>query len=84
MIWIYLFIYILGALFTGIFTYIVIIKEYIKENSHVKFSHWFDVHDYYGKIFFMAILWFIAVPIAIIISPIRYLIERINKHYNII
>lgn len=83
MIWICLSIYILGALFTGIYTYICIIKKYIKENSHVKFSHWFDVNHYDFTMSFIVIFWFIFIPMVIIIFPIRYLIKRINKHYNI-
>lgn len=83
MIWTCLSIYILGALFTGIFTYIGIIKKYIKENSHIRFYHWLDVTGYYEKMLLITIFWFFVIPITIIISPIRYLIKRINKHYNI-
>ena len=83
MIWICISIYILGALFTGIFTYIGIIRKYLKENSHVKFSYWLDNKEYLETISLTAIFWFIVVPMAIIMSPIRYLIKRINKHYNV-
>lgn len=83
MIWLYILIYFLGALFTGIFTYTVIIRIYIQENSRVKFSYWLDCTDYVEKLILISIFWFIIIPIAIIISPIMYLIERINKHYNI-
>lgn len=83
MFWTCLSIYILGALFTGIFTYIGIIKKYIKENSHIRFYYWLDVTGCYEKILLITILWFFVIPITIIISPIRYLIKRINKHYNI-
>lgn len=83
MFWICLSIYILGALFTGIFTYTVIIRIYIQEKSRVKFSYWLDCTDYVEKLIIISVFWFIIIPIAIIISPIRYLIKRINKHYNI-
>lgn len=83
MIWLYILIYFLGALFTGIYTYIGIIRKYLKEDSHVKFYHWFDVHDYDFNLMFISIFWFIFIPMTIIISPIGYLIKRINKHYNI-
>lgn len=84
MIWIYLAIYILGALFTGIFIYICIIKIYLEENSCIKFYDWLNVNGYDVKLFIISIFWVIVIPISIIIFlPIYYLIKRINKHYNI-
>lgn len=81
MIWIYILIYFLGAVITGLFVYISLIKTYIKENTALKFGVWFEtykIHTYLSALF-----WFIVLPILIIIDLISKIIERINKHYNI-
>ena len=80
-IWLYILIYFLGAILTGLCRYILLIKKYIKENSALKFGVW--VKDYDFRIIFSAIFWFIALPIEIIIELISKIIEIINKHYNV-
>ena len=77
-IWIYILIYFLGAILTGLCRYILLIKKYKKENSALKFSVWIENYD-----FSIIIIWFIVLPVGIIIYLISKIIERINKHYNI-
>ena len=81
MIWLFILIYLLGAVITGIWVYISLIKKYIKENTALKFSVW--IEDYDSTIFASALLWFIVLPIGIILYLIKRIIERINKHYNV-
>ena len=81
MIWLYILIYFLGAVITGLSTYASLIEKYIKENSALKFSVWIEV--YYGLIFLSALFWFIVLPIGIILYPIKRIVKRINKHYNV-
>lgn len=82
MVWVYIFIYFLGAIITGLYVYTFYVKEYVRIRSSLKFDIWIENYDFH--IFTAALLWFILVPMQlIIIFPVRYLIKRINKHYNI-
>ncbi len=81
MIWLYILIYFLGAVATGLWVYILLIKKYIKENSALKFGVWIEAYE--CIIYFSAPFWFIVLPIGIIIELISKIIERINKHYNV-
>ena len=81
MIWLYILIYFLGAIITGICVYISLIKKYIKENTALKFGVWIETYDF--AIFASALFWFIVLPIGVILDLISKIIERINKHYNI-
>lgn len=83
MIWICIIIHIIGAITTGILCYVGMVRQYVREHSHVKFSHWVESNDYYEKIFVAALFWFVVLPVLIIITPIQKIIEKINKHYNI-
>lgn len=78
---VYLVVYILGAIFTGILVYISLIKEYLKEQSTLKFSTWLEDYDF--AIIFSSIFWFVILPIMIIVYPVTKIIKKINKHYNI-
>lgn len=81
MSWLYILIYFLGAVATGLLVYILLIKKYIKENSALKFGVWIENYDFI--IIVSALVWFIAIPIGITIYSISKIIERINKHYNV-
>lgn len=81
MAYLYILIYFLGAVMTGLWVYISLIKKYKKENTALKFGVW--IESYCSTILFSTIFWFIALPIWIIIYLINRIIERINKHYNI-
>lgn len=81
MIWLYILIYFLGAVITGLLVYISLIKKYIKENTALKFGVW--IENYIPYIFIYALFWFIVLPIGIIPYLIKIIIERINKHYNV-
>lgn len=81
MIWLYIIIYFLGAVATGLWVYILLIKKYIKENSALKFGVWIENYDF--SITASSLFWFIVLPIGIIIKLISKVIERINKHYNV-
>jgi hypothetical protein len=81
MIWLYILIYFLGAIGTGLWVYILLIKKYKKENTALKFSVWIESYDII--ILLYALFWFIVLPIGIIVTPIKRIVERINKHYNV-
>jgi len=81
MFWLYILIYCLGAVATGIWVYILLIKKYLKENNALKFSIWIENYDF--NITISVLFWFIILPIGIIIYFISKIIERINKHYNV-
>lgn len=81
MIWLYILIYFLGAVVTGLCVYISLIKKYIKEKSALKFGVWIESYD--TIIIFSALFWFIVLPIGIIVYLINKITERINKYYNI-
>lgn len=81
MIWLYILIYFLGAVVTGLWVYILLIKKYKKENTALKFSVWIESYDII--ILLYALFWFIVLPIGIIIYLISKIIEIINKHYNV-
>jgi hypothetical protein len=81
MIWLYILIYCLGAVTTGLWVYILLIKKYLKENTALKFRVWIEAYD--STIFASALFWFIVLPIGIIFYLIKRIIERINKYYNI-
>ena len=81
MIWLYILIYFLGAIGTGLWVYTLAVKKYIKENTALKFSVW--IETYVFTIFASALFWFIILPIGIIFYTIGRIIKRINKHYNI-
>lgn len=78
---VYLVVYILGAIFTGILVYISLIKKYLKEQSTLKFSTWLEAYDF--AIIFSSIFWFVILPIMIIVYPVTKIIKKINKHYNL-
>lgn len=85
MIWLYILIYFLGAVVTGLCVYISLIKKYIKEKSALKFGVWIETYEI--LIYLLALFWFIVLPIGVIVDLIskiiKRIIERINKHYNI-
>ena len=81
MIWLYILIYFLSAIITGLCVYILLIKKYKKENTALKFSVWIEAYEMI--IYFSALFWFIVLPIGIIVYLIKRIIERINKHYNV-
>jgi hypothetical protein len=81
MTWLYILIYFLGAVVTGLWVYILLIKKYKKENTALKFSVWIEAYDII--ILLYALFWFIVLPIGIILYFIKRIIERINKHYNV-
>lgn len=81
MIWLYILIYFLGAVVTGLCVYISLIKKYIKEKSALKFGVWIETYEI--LIYLSALFWFIVLPIGIIVYLINKITERINKHYNI-
>jgi hypothetical protein len=81
MTWLYILIYFLGAVVTGLWVYILLIKKYKKEKSALKFGVWIESYD--TIIIFSALFWFIVLPIGIILYFIKRIIERINKHYNV-
>lgn len=81
MIWLYIFIYFLGAVGTGLYVYTFYVKEYVRIKSSIRFEIWIETYEF--KIFISALLWFIFIPITIILFPIEYLAKRIKKHYNI-
>lgn len=78
---IYLIIYILGSVFTGLFVYILLIKKYLREQSSLKFSTWLEAYDF--AIISSSIFWFVILPIMIIVYPVTKIIKKINKHYNV-
>lgn len=73
---VYLVVYILGSIFTGILVYISLIKKYLKEQSTLKFSTWLEAYDF--AIIFSSIFWFVVLPIMIIVYPITKIIKK-NK-----
>ena len=81
MIWLYILIYFLGAFGTGLWVYVSLIKKYIKENTAIKFSVWIEDYDF--VICVSTLFWFIILPIDIIVTLIKRIVERINKHYNV-
>lgn len=81
LIWLYMLIYFLGAILTGLWVYILLIKKYLKENSALKFS--VLVENYDVSIAISGLMWFIVLPISFIVCLISKIIERIHKHYNI-
>lgn len=81
MIWLYILIYFLGAVVTGLCVYISLIKKYIKEKSALKFGVWIETYEI--LIYLSALFWFIVLPIGIIVYLINKITERINKYYNI-
>ena len=52
MIWLYILIYFLGAVITWLIVYTLYVKQYIKEQSNLKFNYW--VEEYYFDIIFFA------------------------------
>lgn len=82
MIWIYILIYLLGAIGTGLLVYISLIKKYIKGKTALRFNIWIEGLDFY-YFYFSIVFWFIILPIDIIAYLINKIIERIHKHYNI-
>lgn len=81
MIWIYIIIYFFSAVTTGLIIYTLYIKQYIKEQSHLKFNYWIE-----GKIIdiiFLATVWFVTLSVWVIKCAIKAIIKKINKHYNI-
>lgn len=81
MIWFYILIYFLGAVTAGLIIYTLYIKQYVKEQSNLKFNYWIE-----GKIIdiiFLATVWFVVLPVWVIKCAIKAIIKKINKHYNI-
>lgn len=81
MIWLYILIYFLGAIITGICVYTFYVKEYKREKTAIKFSYW--IENKYETIFMSSLFWVWLLLVFIIIYPFKKIIERINKHYNI-
>jgi hypothetical protein len=81
MIWFYILIYFLGAIITWLIVYTLYVKQYIKEQSNLKFNYW--VEEYYFDIIFLAAVWCVVLPVWIIKCAIKAITKKINKHYNI-
>lgn len=85
MIWVYIFIYFLVGIITGLCAYVCYVKEYLREKSLIAFRYW--MKDKYEEIFILGLLWCISVPLLIILYPskkiIKKIVKRINKHYNV-
>lgn len=81
MIWLYILIYFLGAIITGLCIYTSYVKEYKREKTAIKFSYW--IEDKYETIFMSSLFWAGTLPVFIITYLLKKIIERINKHYNI-
>lgn len=76
MIWLYILIYFLGAIGTGLIVYTLHIKQYLEEQSKLNFNKW--IENYYFDIIFEAIFWFMALPVRVIIYAIKTIIKK-NK-----
>lgn len=61
--------------------YIRFVKEYVKEESHVRFRYWID--GKIDEIVVTSLFWFAVIPTNIILFCAKKLIERINKHYGV-
>lgn len=81
MFWIYMIIYFLGAIITGLIVYVFHIKEYKRIKTSLKFRYW--IEHILEIIFFLSLFWVIALPIWVIVCFIKAIIKKINKHYNI-
>lgn len=85
MIWIYILIYFLGAIITGLCAYVYYIKEYIREKLPIIFRYW--IKNNYETMFISGLFWVVLVPVLIITYPcekiIKKIIKRINKYYNV-
>lgn len=79
----YIIIYFLGAIITGICAYAFYVKEYKRKKTAIKFYYWMDVGNKYEKIFMSSLFWVPSLLLFIIIYPLKKIIERINKHYDI-
>lgn len=76
---IYILIYILIAYFVGCATYYYFCKEYKKADPYYSLDMWLYVNNCYDVIAVMAIFWFIAVPITLIIGLISFIGKLIRK-----
>lgn len=81
MIWLYILIYFLGAIITWLIVYTLYVKQYMKEQSNLKFNYW--VEEYYFDIIFLAAVWYVVLPVWVIKYAIKAITKKINKHYNI-
>lgn len=85
MIWVYIFIYFLVGIITGLCVYVYYVKKYLKEKSLLTFRYWMKYK--YENIFISGFLWCVSVPVLIIMYPsekiIKKIVKRINKHYNV-
>lgn len=73
----------LCAIITGICAYTFYVKEYKREKTALKFHYWMEVEDIYEKIYVLSLFWVPSLLLFIIIYPLKKIIERINKHYDI-
>lgn len=81
MIWLYILIYLLSAVTAGLIVYTLYIKQYVKEQSHLRFNYWIEAKII--DIIFLATVWFVALPVWVIKCAIKAIVKKINKHYNI-
>lgn len=81
MFWLYILIYFLGAVATGLLVYTFYVKEYKRENTALSFRYW--IVNKYEQIFLSGLFWVIILPIMIIVYSINKIVKKINKHYNV-